>query len=379
MLDIWQAAVEELNHGRNCVLATILSVRGSSPRHVGTRFFVRCDGKTVGTIGGGLFESQVQELAAEALNNRTSCRAVFSFTGRDHQSAQMICGGDADVLVEFVDAADGEVLAILTKLLTSTRDRGSAFLFTDLSVPVGSAVPGSLKHLLVEADGTRTGGFPGDGLAVGALPEQRLLKTAQTLAVPGLDCPVLLEWLHPAGTVYIFGGGHVGASVAHLSAFVHFRVVVLDDREEYVSPERFPEADRRIVLTSFLDAFAGLPMDEETYVVIVTRGHSHDRTILAQALRTDAGYIGMIGSKRKNHLIFQGLLLEGFTTADLQRVHAPIGIPIGGETPEEIAVSIVAEMIQIRDRYERLKKMGSVSLDPPECGDPGTSSAPQGV
>ena len=133
------------------------------------------------------------------------------------------------------------------------------------------------------------------------------------------------------------------------------------------------------MLESFEDPFAGLPVDRDSYVIIVTRGHSHDRTVLGKALRTDAGYIGMIGSKRKNHLIFQGLLLEGFTHEDLQRVHAPIGIPIGGETPEEIAVSIVAEMIQVRDRYEQLKKVGRVSLDPSRCSDPGTSSAPQAV
>ena len=160
MLDIWQATVNELNQGRDCILATILSVRGSSPRHVGTRFFIRWDGRTVGTIGGGLFESQVQVLAAEAFKNRTSCRAVFSFTGKDHESAQMICGGEVDVLVEFVDASDQDLLVLFSRLLASTRERGAAFLFTGLPMPVGGAVPGSLKRLLVEADGTRTGGFP---------------------------------------------------------------------------------------------------------------------------------------------------------------------------------------------------------------------------
>jgi xanthine dehydrogenase accessory factor len=369
MLDIWQAAVEELKKGRDCVLATILSVRGSSPRHVGTRFLVRWDGRTVGTIGGGLFESQVQELASIALKNRTSCRALFSFSGLDHQSPQMICGGEVDVLLDFVDAQDGDQLVLFSRLLAAARERGAAFLFTCLTVPVGGSVPGALKRLLVDAEGTRTGGFPGDTAAVEAMPEIRLLKPAQVLSVLGLEHPVLLEWLHPAGTVYIFGGGHVGVSVAHVAAFVHFHVVVLDDREEYVSEERFPEADRRIALESFADAFSGLRVDKDSYVVIVTRGHSHDRAILGQALRTDAGYIGMIGSKRKNHLIFQGLLLEGFTREDLQRAHAPIGIPIGGETPEEIAVSIVAEMIQVRDRQEQLKKVGPVPKDRTECGD----------
>jgi xanthine dehydrogenase accessory factor len=359
MLDIWQATMEEFDHGRDCVLATILSVRGSSPRHVGTRFLVRADGRTVGPIGGGLFESQVQELALAALKSRTSCRAVFSFTGPDHQSDQMICGGEAEVLLEFVDASDNEQKAIFSRLLASAKGKGSAFLFTCVPLPVGAPVAGKLGRLLLEADGTRTGGFPGDLGAVESMPEGRLLKPAQILSPRGMGQPVFLEWLHPAGTVYIFGGGHVGVCVAHLASYTHFRVVALDDRAEFVSRERFPNADERTVLESFPTAFSRLSLDRDSYVVIVTRGHSHDRTILAQALRTDAGYIGMIGSRRKNHLIFEALLLEGFTDEDLKRVHAPIGIPIGGETPEEIGISIVAEMIQVRDRQDRLKKVAS--------------------
>ncbi len=313
MLDIWQAAVDECDQGRDCVLATILSVHGSSPRHVGTRFLVRGDGRTVGTIGGGLFESEVQELASVALKNRTSCRAQFSFTGPDSQSSRMICGGEADVLLEFVDSSDNKQSSIFSRLLASAKGKGSAFLFTSVALPVGGSAPGALSHLLLEADGTRTGGFPCDLAALESVPEVRLLKPAQVLSIAGLAHPVLLEWLHPAKTAYIFGGGHVGACVAHLAAYVHFRVVALDDREEFVSPERFPNADERIVLESFPSAFSVLRMDQDSYVVIVTRGHSHDRTILAQALRTDAGYIGMIGSKRKNHLIFQALLHDGFT------------------------------------------------------------------
>jgi xanthine dehydrogenase accessory factor len=275
----------------------------------------------------------------------------------------MICGGEADVLLEFVDASDKQQNAIFSRLLASAKGKGSAFLFTCLTLPIGGATPGALSHLLLEADGTRSGGFAGDRAALESVPEARLLKPAQIVTVPGLEHPVLLEWLHPAKTVYIFGGGHVGVCVAHLAAYVHFRVVALDDREEFVSQERFPHADERIVLESFPTGFSGLRIDHDSYVVIVTRGHSHDRTILAQALRTESGYIGMIGSKRKNHLIFEALLREGFTGEDFERVHAPIGLPIGGETPEEIGVSIVAEMIQARNRQDQLKKKGTSEKD----------------
>ncbi len=261
------------------------------------------------------------------------------------------------------DVSDEKQYAIFSRLLALAKGQESAFLLTPLTLPVGAAMPGTMPHLLLDAAGTRSGGFPGDLAAMECIPEVRFLKPAQVLTVPGGEHPVLLEWLHPAKTVYIFGGGHVGVCVAHLADYVHFRVVALDDREEFVSRERFPSADERIALESFPTAFSHLHMDQDSYVVIVTRGHSHDRTILAQALRTDASYIGMIGSKRKNHLIFQALLREGFTAEDLQRVHAPIGLPIGGETPEEIGVSIVAEMIQARNLQDQSKKMGAHTKD----------------
>jgi xanthine dehydrogenase accessory factor len=129
---------------------------------------------------------------------------------------------------------------------------------------------------------------------------------------------------------------------------VDFRTVVIDDRAEYANAERFARADRINVVPSFHQAFDGLDIDRDSFLVILTRGHLHDKTVLEQALKTDAGYIGMIGSRRKRDLIYRELLDKGFTSEDLGRVHAPIGLAIDAETPEEIAVSIVAELIQVR-------------------------------
>jgi xanthine dehydrogenase accessory factor len=131
---------------------------------------------------------------------------------------------------------------------------------------------------------------------------------------------------------------------------VGFRTVVLDDREEFADRGRFPWVDEIHVLESFERAMDGLVINDESYLVLVTRGHAHDRTVLAQALRTTAGYIGMIGSRRKREAIYAALLEAGFTPRDLERVHCPIGLDIGAETPEEIAVSILAELIQMRAR-----------------------------
>lgn len=354
---IWRAAVEQLGQGKNFVLATILSVEGSSPRHVGTRFIVCQDGVIIGTIGGGLFEADVRKLAMTVLEQGISHRVYFSFRGRDAESKEMICGGSAEVLLEYVDAGDRLREEIFTRLLSMTLARKPAWLFTYAGMPRGGQ--GDVKHLLIDDSASRLGGFPGDEQALSTMPESRLLKPAQVLNVPGCEHPVFLEWVRPTGTVYIFGAGHVGECVAHLAAYVNFVVVVLDDRPELASGERLPDADETVVVSSFDAVFENLTVDEDSYIVIVTRGHAHDRTVLAQALRTNAGYVGMIGSRRKTQLVYEALLKAGFSREDLQRVHAPIGLPIGGETPQEIAVSILAEMIQVRSRRDELKKVGA--------------------
>ena len=156
-----------------------------------------------------------------------------------------------------------------------------------------------------------------------------------------------LEPWAAANPLVIFGAGHVSRPTAQVAALVGFRVTVLDDRPEFANAERFPQAQTR-VLASYTDCFAGLPSGPETFVVILTRGHVHDAEVLAQALRTRAGYIGMIGSRRKRDAVYARLLGQGFGPADLDRVHCPVGLDIGAETPEEIAVSVNAELIACR-------------------------------
>jgi xanthine dehydrogenase accessory factor len=353
MLSIWEKAAEELTAGRHILLATILAVRGSSPRHVGTRFILKTDGAIEGTIGGGLFEANVREAAQRSLIEKVSGRLLFSFMGNDASSDQMICGGEADVLLEYVAADKSVTPQIIDVLRKITKSRAQGILVTGVSLRHGEFSGKPVPHLLLHHAGASIGGFPGDLEVMKNLPEPRRLKAAQLVETPGILQSVLIEPIYPRGTVYIFGAGHVGTSLAHLAGFVNFEVVVLDDRSEFADFQRFPESKKVCVLESFEESFSTLPVDEDSYIVIVTRGHLHDKTVLRQALGTKACYLGMIGSRRKTKLIFDSLLMEGFTPDDIRRVHAPIGLPIGGETPEEIGVSIVAEMISVRHAKEQ--------------------------
>jgi xanthine dehydrogenase accessory factor len=166
-------------------------------------------------------------------------------------------------------------------------------------------------------------------------------------AICGGDMKLFVDVLHPKEEVLIFGGGHIAVCVSKLVKTVGFRLVIIDDREEFVNKERFPEADE-IIVESIEKALKHIKITPSTYIIIVTRGHLQDQEVLASVIKSDAAYLGMIGSSKKNATVFQNLKEQGISAEELKKVHAPIGIDIKAQTPEEIAVSIIAEIIQVR-------------------------------
>jgi xanthine dehydrogenase accessory factor len=158
---------------------------------------------------------------------------------------------------------------------------------------------------------------------------------------------VFVEPILSPPTLYIFGGGHIALSLAKIGKIIGLRVVVIDERPEFASRDRFPEVDE-IIFSDFVEVFPKLRMDKSSYVIIVTRSHLSDKAVLEWAMPTEAGYIGMIGSKKKVDTIFENLRSKGISDESLKNVHAPIGLDISAETPEEIAVSILAEIIKMR-------------------------------
>ncbi len=163
----------------------------------------------------------------------------------------------------------------------------------------------------------------------------------------GNDLKVFVDPVISDPVVYIFGGGHVSKQIGPIAHLVGFSVVIIDDRAEFSNPENFPYA-KDVITSSFTNIMERLPVNESSYLIIVTRGHAHDNTVLEQALNTQAKYIGMIGSSRKRKIIYKNLLKQGFTQEQLNAVHSPIGLEICAETPEEIAVAIVGELIKVR-------------------------------
>ena len=200
---------------------------------------------------------------------------------------------------------------------------------------------------MIKRDGTLIGRFDGNSnCCQNSRPGLQACRSTRKL-YDNWRC--LIEPLRNSGTVYIFGAGHVSQQIAPLSETVGFKTVVLDDRAEYASGKRFPSSSKIILLESF-DHLPELAIDEDGYIVIVTRGHLHDKTILAQALKTKAGYIGMIGSRRKRDKIFEVLTGEGFGEQDFERVYSPIGVDIGAETPGGTKAVILSVIDQSKGR-----------------------------
>ena len=253
---------------------------------------------------------------------------------------------------------------ILAEVVEAREGGAGVVVATVIAAPPDGAVPVGAK-LLLRRDGSTVGslgGGPLEAAVVADAGEAFRRHAVETLfyASDGARltrreaeaesgaCQVMLEPHEPPATLLIVGGGHIGKALATIGDLCGFAVAVIDDRPEYANKERFPEADR-VVCGDFAEALREFPIDDNTYVVTVTRGHKHDEVSLREVVRRGgAAYVGMIGSKRRVGAVLQHLLEDGLDPDAVGRVHTPIGLDIGAETPEEIAVAIMAEVIQVR-------------------------------
>jgi xanthine dehydrogenase accessory factor len=340
MKKLIQQICTTLNDGQDLVLVTISSQSGSTPRLAGAKMIILRDGRIGGTIGGGQVEALAIQEAATCFSTRKSLRQCFDLTNSMAANTDMICGGRMEVFLEYIAPSDNN-REIFQRLLTSVQSGRRITLVCPL--PDGEQEE---PRFVVDHRGTPSRGDVPDTL-LSAIKQVRTSISAATL-IEHQGRKYLLSFFAVAGTVYLVGAGHVSACPAKAASRVGFRVVVMDDRAEFANRERFPTADEIKVLSSFDNCFKGFEIDHDAYLVIVTRGHMHDMEVLDQALQTEAGYLGMIGARRKRNAIYSKLMDKGVKEAQLEKVHCPIGLGIEADTPEEIAVSIVGELIYQR-------------------------------
>ena len=343
MRDLLAELTKALDGGRPCVYCSVVETRGSTPQKAGAAMLVFPDGSQAGTLGGGCVEAEVKRQAPLATSGPATAD-LHSFCLDDNYGWDdgLICGGRMNILAHplaapyvgdyfrrfrgLVDEGKGCTEAVVVAEHPAGVPLGSRYLFDDRG------------HLLDQLGPTP--------------PPEPIVR--QLVSLEKRPKPYLLQGIAylpvlPRITLLVVGGGHVGQAVAKLAAEVDFDIWVLDDRETYASPERFPMA-RRLVgdigqrLQELKDN-----LTPSTYALIVTRGHAHDEEALYHLAATPASYVGMIGSKRKIKMIFEDLRARGISPQALARVHAPLGFAIGSQTVPEIAISIVAELIAVRN------------------------------
>lgn len=343
MQEALRAAMQAIQEGRSAALATPVATEGSVPTGRYARMMVGIDGGGVGTIGGGAMEAEVTRKAIEVARQGKPRLVHCRLTAEDAMADGLLCGGQATFWVEPLYAESLAALSAMVELIGANRPCVEAVRLVE-----GEAV----RRLVINADGQATGSLGAVDLdeALSAQRESILSEDSamvQQMQTEDMEVEIFVQAVQARPTVFIFGGGHVGLALARLAPTAGMDVVVVDDREEFCHRDRFPMASG-LHVRPFTAALDGLDMGPMSYVVVMTRGHKWDREVVAQALRTPAGYIGMIGSGRKISVIWKSLRDEGFSDQDLNRVYAPVGLDIGGDTPGEIAISIMAQLIQVR-------------------------------
>ena len=336
------------------VVATVVRTSGSTPQKPGAKLLVRADGSGVGTLGGGCVEGDIWFAASQLLKSGGPAE-MRDYELNEDLAAQdgLVCGGTMYFLLdpirdeanpngtkanpdfndEVLAAYDGGVPVAVASLMKAPEGSG---------LTVGS-------QLLVRENGSTAGSLGDEELDDRASVEARRLMAMgkNDYIVTESGAEFFIEAYTTPPTLVLAGGGHVSRAISNIAKTLSFRIFVIDDREEFSNADRFPEAEQTIV-SDYASGFEKLPIGTNSFIVIATRGHRYDTAATAAAMRTPASYVGLLGSRRKTILIYEELFAQGFTMEQVKSVRSPIGLSISARTPEEIALSIMAEIVAFR-------------------------------
>jgi xanthine dehydrogenase accessory factor len=325
----WVAAGEQV------ALATVIRVVGSAPRPVGAKLAISSAGRMAGSVSGGCVETTVYEEMMDVLSGGPPRTLHFGITEDMIWDVGLACGGSIDV---FIHALHPDLVAAL---------RSAVEAGTPVAMATVIAGPEAGQAALLGTDGA-VAGFADSRIAAAA---QELLATRSDRAIVREIAPeteVFFEPFLPPSVLVIVGGVHIAIPLTRFAKELGFRVIVVDPRAKFASRERFPHADE--VRVEWPDeALAQLHLDESTYIALLTHDPKIDEPTLAAALKTKAAYIGAIGSRRTHTARFERMARWGITPEELERVYAPIGLDLGGRKPEETALSIIAEVVAIKN------------------------------
>lgn len=338
-LEVYKKAAELLKKGENIALITVISTTGSTPGKVAYKMLVwGKKGETIGTIGGGLTEAEMINTSKNILPKLENRVLRFDLDGTESDE-RGICGGSIELLLETFD----EKSLPLFEELSMTIENGDKGVLTSIISPKKPPKKIFLKNASQDDIASNVNFSPKiiESIKKLATKEQSAKQTLEN------GTEIFIETFPEQPMVFIFGAGHLSYYISRYAKPLNFRLTICDDRAEFANRKRFPDANN-IIVENFESVFDKIDINENSYIVIVTRGHKCDEIVLEKAVKTNAKYIGMIGSKRKTSTILKRLHKRGIPKKTLSRIYSPIGISIGAVTPQEIALSIVCELVKIR-------------------------------
>ena len=333
--ELWAEAARLARSATPAAVATVARQRGSLPMASDAKMLVTAEGRRCGTVGGGCVEADVVRQALETLEQGTPGFARHTLNADAAGDIGLSCGGTVDLFLEPVFPST-EMARLFDAVATGIAARSTVTVLTGLKWNGGPEKVALVdRRRVVVGAGERLVALAGtsEGRPGGVLVDE--------------EHSVFVEWIPRMPRVIIFGAGHVGTAIARVAADAGFHVVITDDREDFANKDKVPEA-HEIIVGDFNSVLDDLTIDEDDYILATTRGHSYDANIIQRTAGSRARYVGMLGSKRKRAVIWKVLAGAGVATEALERVHCPIGLEIGADTPGEIAVSVMADLIRTR-------------------------------
>jgi xanthine dehydrogenase accessory factor len=347
---LWKARIS----GEKVALASLINIRGSSPRHNGARMLVWPDGRIVGTIGGGTLEYRVIQDAIVALSAQESQYLNYVFDASGRPGSVGLCGGSVDIQINVYT----NEIAEISNAAKESLERGQRVMLASLILTGNTLSQAQNAHMLIWPNGRTYGSFGDERLEKQVIEKALDMGTHSSGLVfvnpeeNGMESTLVgvhLDVLEPDETLLIIGAGHVAQPLAAMGSALGYRVCVVDDRSEWANKERFPTADE-IAIVDYEPVHEVLspipfPMTPDTYVIITTWGY--DLPVMEQALQQNPAYIGLVASPTKARVLFKRLKNSGYPDEEIQRIMAPIGLDVGAESPAEISVSILAEILAL--------------------------------
>ena len=344
---VFKGIIEESKQKQDFAVATVVKTKGSTPQKTGAKLLIKSDGSSTGTLGGGCVEGDIWFAATEILKAKNTSEFKEYYLNEDIAARDgLVCGGTMYFLIEpfYQDQLFNSFATNVIKSYNGKEPVGLATVIYNKTSKPGKKIyfdsQGNSSELFNEFNINET--VKNNIIELLPYGKSKMIDIDENISV-------YIETYASHPTLILIGGGHISKSLVPLAKSLGFKIIVIDDREDFANSNRFPEAELTIV-SNYNNLFNSnkFSINKNSMIVIATRGHNFDDIALESAIITNAGYIGLVGSERKAIMIFEQLLVRGLDIEKLKTIQTPIGLDIKAATPEEIAVSIIAELVQFR-------------------------------